>query len=89
MLMVSNTYLDAKSDNPFIISAVVSLIFSLSLHSCWNKLGWASQLVVVTFWLALFLVFFDYGIIVGAPIFWLFPIPPLAILLNGIKPGIF
>lgn len=86
--MVSNTYLDAKSDNPFIIAAVVSFIFSLYLQAFCNRPGWASQLVVVTFWLALFLLFFDYGI-VGAPIFWLFPIPPIAILLNGIKPGIF
>jgi signal transduction histidine kinase/CheY-like chemotaxis protein len=35
-----------------------------------------------------FLLFFSYGLI-GTPIFWLFPIAPIAILINGVKSGIF
>jgi len=86
--MVSNTYLDAKSDNPYIASALIAFLFAVYLQAYGNKPAWAAQLLVITYWLILLVLFFDYGL-VGAPVFWIFPIAPLAILLNGIRSGIF
>ncbi len=88
MLMVSNSYLGASADNPLIAIGMLSIISTLYVQAYLNRRALATNIVILTYWLVVFFLFFDYGLI-GTPIFWLFPIPPMAILLNGTKSGIF
>jgi signal transduction histidine kinase len=87
-LMLTNLYFDAESDNPFIAAGLISLVFALYLQAYFNSRHLAANLVVCTYWLVDFLLIFDHGLI-GTPIFWLFPVAPMAILFSGVKSGIF
>ncbi len=87
-LMVTNYFLEARSDNKYIAVGMSVVLFALYLQAYHNRRTLAANMIVFVYWLVIFILLFDYGV-VGILIFWVLPIPPMAILLNGVKAGIF
>lgn len=88
IILATNLYFDVASDNPFIAAAMAAAILALYIQAYLGRRHLAANIVVCAYWLADFLLIFDHGLI-GTPIFWLFPVAPMAILFSGIKSGIF
>lgn len=84
--MLLNSYLDSSEDNPIIAAGIVTIGLSLYLQAFFNQRLWATNLTIITYWLVVLGLFFEYGLI-GTPIFWLFPIAPMATLLRGVRIG--
>lgn len=88
IILATNLYFDVASDNPFIAAAMAATILALYIQAYLGRRHLAANIVVCAYWLTDFLLIFDHGLI-GTPIFWLFPVAPMAILFSGIKSGIF
>lgn len=86
LLMFSNTLLGSESDNIFIATGLIFIFMSLYVQAYFNSPLWATNITLFTYWLVVFSLFFEYGLI-ATPLFWLFPIAPMAILLAGIYAG--
>lgn len=86
LLMISNVYLNAASDNPYIAVGIITINLSLYVQAFFNQRFWAANLTLLVYWVVVLGLFSKYGLI-GTPIFWLFPLAPMAILLNGIPAG--
>lgn len=85
-LMLSNSYLDSASDNPYIAAGIFTINLSLYVQAFFNQRFWAANLSLFVYWIVVLVLFSKYGLI-GTPIFWLFPLAPMAILLSGILAG--
>lgn len=86
ILLLLNYLLDSAADNPMIVAGLITINFGLYLQAYFNQRLIAANLTILTYWLVVLSLFFNYGII-GTPIFWLFPIAPMAILLMGVRTG--
>lgn len=86
LLMATNFYFGFEADNLYIGSGTAVVLVGAYIQAYFNQRLFATHLVVFTYWSVVFFMFFDYGLI-GTPIFWLFPIPPMAILLIGVRSG--
>lgn len=59
---------------------------SLYVQAFFNQRFWAANLSIFVYWIVVLGLFSKCGLI-GTPIFWLFPLAPIAILLSGITAG--
>lgn len=86
LLMLSNLYLNSASDNPYIAAGIITMNLSLYVQAFFNQRFWAANFSIFVYWIVVLGLFSKYGLI-GTPIFWLFPLAPIAILLSGITAG--
>jgi signal transduction histidine kinase/ActR/RegA family two-component response regulator len=85
-MMLLNWQLASPSENLFIATALIVINLSLYVQAFFNQRFWAANLALLTYWLVIVRLIVLYGLI-GAHIFWLFPIAPMAILLSGTRTG--
>lgn len=88
MLMVSNLFYEAKSDNSAIAFGVSCVFLSLYVQAFTGKPRIASNITIFAFWATVTILMGQHGII-GTPMLWMLAIPPIAILVAGRREGVF
>lgn len=86
--MVSNLFYEAKQDNPAILFAVICVVACLYIQAFANRPKLATHITLFAYWTTVTTLMGIHGII-GTPMLWMLAIPPIAILINGRRAGIF